>query len=1095
VGTADQPDAIAMKCLSCNFDNPDGGRFCGACGKPLELACQSCGAVNPPTFRFCSRCGASLVAPAAPAEASFSPPAQRRAVIEHRQLTVVFCDLAQSTALSRRLDTEDYTEVIRAYRAVCSEIVDRHGGQVTRFVGDGLLIAFGYPRAHEDDARRAARAALEIVDRVRAIDPRPLGLAQPLAVRIGINTGPVMAGDIEAGGVRELDGLIGETLNIAARLQGLAPLDAVVVSDTTRLLVEASFELESLGHQEVKGVDVDLHVHRLVSEKPVSERRGRAPALPIVGRAAELEIIATRWRRAEQGMAQYIFVSGEAGIGKSRLLDEVEALARGAGGDCLRAFCSAYASTSTLSPIVALLLQQCGIAATDDAVARWTKLEATLAPTGIASLDLERLGLLLDLPPRDAELWRDLSPNRRRQETFDGLTNWLQAVAARRPLLLLVEDLHWADDSSLDLLEELFTRLRSVRLLIACSARPEFRLVWPAHPSRVDLTLDRLSDEEVRILLASLHPQGRLSAEEVEAISRRADGIPLFVNELARSMEGRTGARNGSSVPQSLRDLLRERVDGLTRGQSLIQYAAAFGQLFTIAGLATVLGMPAHKVRQDVDYLMRQGFIEDAGAAGELRFHHALLRDEVYEATLRDERRRLHAEIADAIARAMPDMVERQPEVLATHLAQAGRAAEAIEAWQRAGRRASERSANTEAVQHFRNALALLPAMPADARRDQLELALLVSLGGQLIATHGNAAPEVEEAYSAAERLCRSVQDKRLLFRALRGLQTFAMVRGRVQSATEIGGRLIEIARADGDPGTLMQAHRPTGLNLLYSGRYDEACAELTRALALYDAERHHSHRFDYGSDPAVLARCNMGWAHWLAGRPVTGLAEAEHAVTEARRIGHPHSLAFALSFLCSVQQCLGDVEATLKNSAELARLAHEHVFPYWASWADALGGWAQGHSGELGSGARRVAAALESYRQTGAELMRPYFLGLLADVHLDAKMGPAARVDLEEAVERARAMSINFYLPELLRLLALARRAAGEGDDRVRADLDAATATAESQNSGSWRLRCLLARSTLVGDAAIAVDLGALVGRYPELKHTAEYRHLASGR
>jgi class 3 adenylate cyclase len=1082
-----------MKCLSCNFDNPDSGKFCGACGKPLDLACLSCGASNPADFRFCSQCGATLANRAPPARSSPVAPAPRREAVGHRQLTVMFCDLADSTALSRQLDTEDYSEVIRAYRVICAEAVERHGGSVTRYLGDGLLVAFGYPRAHEDDARRAARAALEIAGRVRAIDARPLGLSQPLGVRIGINTGPVMAGDIEAGGALEYDGLLGETLNVAARLQGLASLDTVVVSEATRLLVEASFELEPLGPQTLKGIDVDLHVYRLIREKTEPDRRARVSVVPIVGRAEELEIAAGRWRRAEHGTAQYILVSGEAGIGKSRLIDEIEVMVSGKGGTALHASCSAYTSTSTLNPFVELVLHHCGIAPGDDAAARWRKLAAAMTLVGVAATDLERLALLLDLPPRDAGLWQDLSPNRRRQETFDGLMHWLQATAARRPLLLVVEDLHWADDSTLDLLEALFLRLRSARLLVICSARSEFRLGWPAHPARIDLTLDRLSDDEVRTLMASLHLHGRLSDAAIDAISRRADGIPLFVNELARSMEGTAGSRNASSVPVSLRDLLRARIDGLACGRSLIQYAAAFGQLFTVAGLATVLGMPAHEIGQDVDYLIRQGFIEDAGSGGELRFHHALLRDEVYETTMRQDRRRLHAEIADAIARAMPDVLERQPEVLATHLAQAGRVAEAIENWQRAGRRASERSANDEAVQHYRNALALLPSLPADAGRDQLELALHVALGGQLIATRGNAAPEVEEAYSAAERLCRSVQDTRLLFRALRGLQTFAMVRGRLRSATEIGGRLIDIARDDGDPGMLMQAHRPMGLNLLYNGRYDEACAELAEALGLYDAERHRSHRFEYGSDPAVLARCNLGWAHWLAGRPVTGLAEAEEAVAEARRIGHPHSLAFALSFLSSVQQCRGDVEATLAASTELATLAKEHVFPYWASWADALGGWAEGQSGAYGGGARRIAAALESYRQTGAELMRPYFLGLLADIHLGTNMAPAAAVDLAEAVDRARSMSIDFYLPELLRLLALASRAAGQADEQTLGHLVEATRCAEAQNSGSWRLRCLQARSALrVRDGGIAAELDSLAGSFPELRQTAEFRQLS---
>jgi class 3 adenylate cyclase/predicted ATPase len=1085
-----------MKCVNCGFDNPRGTRFCGGCGRGLSLICTACGAANPGEFRFCGQCGKALSGSTAPTPTPLPPASPRREAVEHRQLTVLFCDLARSTALSRQLDPEDYGEVIRAYRAACAEVVERHGGSVMRYLGDGLLIAFGYPRAREDDARRGARAALEIADRVPAIDTTPMGLAEPLAVRIGINTGPVVAGDLEAGQSREHDALIGETLNVAARLQGLAELNTVVVSNATLQLIEGGFDLVSIGLRDVKGVDAQLHIHRLLREKAAPEQRQASPLPAIVGRARELEIARERWRRAEQASGQFILVNGEPGIGKSRLIAEIEALASTAGGGVLRAYCAAYTATSALHPFVELLLRHCGIAADDDGNTRGRKVEAALAATGLESDGIDRLGLLLDLPPRDPDRWRDLSPNRRRQETFDGLLHWLQAMAARHPTLLIVEDLHWADDSTLDLLEALFLRLRSARLMIVCSARPEFRLGWPAHPSRIDMTLDRLSDDEVQALLAALRPDGTLPVESVEAIRRRADGIPLFVNELARSMADQPNATGPSSVPASLRDLLRARIDSLDRGRGLLQYAAALGQFFTIAGLAAVLGSPTHALQDDIDYLMRQGFLEDAGVEGGLRFHHALLRDEVYETTLRTDRRRLHAKIADAIARAMPDALDRQPEVLATHLAQAGRTAEAIAAWRRAGRRASERSANVEAVQHFRNALALLDSLPVDAERDKLELALQVSLGGQLIATRGNAAPEVEAAYTAAERLCRSVEDRSLLFRALRGLQTFAMVRGRVLPATEIGRRLIELAREDGDPGLLLQAHRPMGLNLLYCGRYDEACEELDRALRLYDPDHHRSHRFDYGSDPAVLARCNAAWAHWLAGRPVTGLAEAVSAVNFARRIDHPHSLAFALSFLASVQQCRNDAESTLAAAAELSDVAALHVFPYWASWADALGGWAQGQGADVAGGARRMAVALESYRQTGAELMRPYFLGLLADVHLKAGMAGEALVDLAEAIDRAHRMGINFYLPELLRLQAVAYKATGAEHGLVTQSLSKAMAIAEAQGSGSWRLRCLLTRTAILGAHTNAEGVAdSLAGAFPELKDTAEFQLLLGAR
>ena len=530
---------------------------------------------------------------------------------------------------------------------------------------------------------------------------------------------------------------------------------------------------------------------------------------------------------------------------------------------------------------------------------------------------------------------------------------------------------------------------------------------------------------------------GTLSPGDVERIVARADGVPLFIEELVRELRDRDGRSNGeTTVPATLRDLLMARLDRVREARPLLEIGALLGKTFSFSLLVAVSGSTVAEVERQLAVATAAEFLEVRGVPPEARlgFRHALIQEAVQESTLRRRRTDLHGRIARVLGTSFSELVDRQPEVYAAHCAAAGMAREAIDAWQRAGRRATERSAYAEAARHYRLAVSTVAQLPDDAARDELELSLQVALGAQMIALSGNGAPEVEAAYRRAEALCARVGSSAHRFRALRGLFTFFMVRGRPLEAWRIGGRLLKLAEQSGDAGVRLQVYRPLGLNLFYLGRFAEALAQLDGALALHDPVVHADHRHEYGSDPAVLALCNRGWIRWFLGDLGIALEDCAAAVARARSLDHPHSLAFALSLLASVHQGRREPRQVLDVCGELRAIARLNAFPYWMTWEQVLCGWATAQTdtqagtktGATHAGAEAIAAGLEGYRATGAEAMVPYFAALLGEALLLDGDAAAARRVLDDGIAVAREHEIAFYGPELLRL----RARAGETHD-----------------------------------------------------------------
>ena len=828
---------------------------------------------------------------------------------ERRQLTVMFCDLADSTALSGRLDMEELREVIRAYQKTCVEVIARDEGHVAQYLGDGLLVYFGYPKAHEDDPQRAVRAGLGIVSAMRRLNDS-LGnrLGIQLAVRLGIHTGPVVVGEVGSGGTREQLAL-GETPNVAARLQGLAELNTVVVSRTTNRLVGEHFDCESIGKHQLKGVSEPTEVFMVRGARRPETRAEarRADAAPLVGREREMQTLQRLWQEACADERRAVLVLGEAGIGKSRLTSEIRARADAEDARILLLQCTAYAQQSALFPMIDLLRQMLGLLPDDSTDARLDKLEAWCGRFGDAIPDSKALLAALLSLPTERYPRLDLSPQKLRQRMLELLVAMLDQAADGRPTLLIWEDLHWADPTSLELIDRLAAPGRGARRLLILTSRPDFEPSW--RRGRVtEIPLERLSGAGVEQIIARVARSKSLPAAVVRELAARADGVPLFLEELTKNLLETDALAERSDryelaqpledlgIPLTLRDSLMSRLDRLPHGKRLAQIGSAIGREFADSLIRRVWPEGEAALRLALQELEEADLVQPQTDADETIwvFKHALIQDAAYRSLLRSTRREYHSLIAGAIQEIRPETVDTQPELLANHYAQADQKEQAIDLFRKAGQKAIRASANLEAIQHLARGLELLRQLPESAARDERILGLLILMVGPQLATKGYGAPEVGALLDEARTLSQQAGDTPQLFQALVGLWGFVAVRGDLPEALAVGERLIGLAETLDDAGLMLEALLRQGIGLGVVGRLEQARDRLELSLSLYDGERHRGHAYQYGQDPEVCCRCVLALVLWLQGFPDRALEEAHEAVRQARALDHAFSLAWA---------------------------------------------------------------------------------------------------------------------------------------------------------------------------------------------------------
>ena len=752
-----------------------------------------------------------------PVEQTTTPAVPREA--ERRQLTVMFVDLVGSTALAQRLDPEEMREVLRSYQNAAAGEITRYEGHVAKFMGDGVLAYFGCPRAHEEEAERAVRAGLALAATVSGLKA-PGGEA--LAARIGIATGLVVVGDLVGEGAAQEQAVVGETPNLAARLQALAAPGQVVIAEATRRLLGASFALEDLGERELKGISEPVQAFAVTGERPVESRfeaRSGPSLLPMVGRDQELALLLERWAQAKAGEGQGVLLVGGAGIGKSRLSRALLDAVADEPHIRVRYQCSPYHTDSAFWPVIQQLSYAAGLGADDPVEAKLDKLETLLDRADgrdAAPLIADLLGL--DGAARYGPL--DLTAQAQRVQTLDALVEQLLGLAARQPVLVVLEDAHWIDPSTLEMIEQGLDRIGAARVLLLLTSRPDQQPALAGHPHVTRLTLNRLGRGGVEAIVARLGGD-RLPNETIGAIIGRADGVPLFVEELTKAVL-ETGE---NTIPASLHDFLMARLDRIPEVKEVAQIAACIGREFDYPLLAVVSQLADTELASALDRLVAAELVFRRGTPPEATysFKHALVRDTAYQSLLKSRRQQLHARTAEILEQRFPDTMATEPELLARHYTAAGRTEAGAHYWERAGAKATERSAFVEAINHYGKGLELLGALSDGHERNQLELSLQMGLGDALSWTRGFAAAEVEAAYNRAHELSRQMGETAELFRILWGLWHFFVIRADLGKAQELSQELAQLGRRLQDPSLAPHIHRTLGETALWRGEFAAA--------------------------------------------------------------------------------------------------------------------------------------------------------------------------------------------------------------------------------------------------------------------------------
>lgn len=1067
-----------------------------------ELRCPNCHAASPGGARYCGACGTALAAPS-PGSHGAGGLAEAVGDAERRLLTVAFCDLVDSTVMSSRLDPEDWREVVKAYQAVCAQVVEGLGGHVAQYLGDGVLAYFGWPIAQERAAERAVRSGLRIIEAVARLNPsleRDVGVQ--IAVRLGLHTGIAVTGEIGHGATRERLAL-GEVPNLAARVQSLAEPGTIVISEATYRLVSGYFECADLGPKELKGVPEPVRVHRVLQEGTTRSRLdlvSPGELTPLVGREPQLAMLVECWRQAHDWQGQSLLLSGEAGIGKSRLARALaEHVALDPGAQLLPMVCSPYYQNSAFHSVLELLERVILRFSPDDGPERRReKLEQYLEQSGAPEEFGPPLLALLSLPLDGRELTLGSAAERQKQRTMDALIHLLTHQASERPTLLLVDDLQWADPSTLDLLGLIVERTRMSRLLVLLTSRPGRRPAWADSARVLELTLERLHPNRAERMLESLTDGIPLPHEVAEQILAKTDGVPLFVEELTKLVleSGLLQRTNGHyelirplpelAIPATLHESLLARLDRLGSLKVVAQVGSTIGREFNY-GLLRALGvLDEAQLDEGLERLVGAGLLFQHGSASDATytFKHALIQDTAYSSLLRRTRRQFHQRIAEVLVDQFAEVCAAQPELLAHHYTAAGAIEEALPQWLSAGQRALERSATVEAIAHLSRGLELLQQQPVTPEQMQLELAYQVGLGTALMATRGYGDMAVGATWNRARELCRELGDPPQVGPVLFGLWSFYTTRAEHRTAEEIARNLDEVAESTRDADLQVEAPLALGWSCFLKGEFAEARMHLERVLERYDPLRHSVHAVVYGTEPRVSALACLAETLWVLGHVDQAVRRSEESVALGFQAGHQHSTAHALSIAGYLHAYRDLPDAILECEEAAMRICQEHGLSFFNTMATILRDWAllAKQPPDLAQAVAELEQDVAVYERSGAGLSRPLWRHFLAVGCSYLGQIDAALEHVATGLAIVEASGERFWEAELYRLrgdLLLMQGASPE------ASYDKALDIARGQGALSLELRATmrLARAwQQQGRSSEAYTrLEAVVRRFPE--------------
>jgi predicted ATPase/class 3 adenylate cyclase len=1028
------------------------------------------------------------VQPSAHQEDGFAPvksPAaeSRTSDAERRQLTVLFCDLVDSTALASQLDPEEWREVVRAYQETCAKVIARFEGHIAQYLGDGLLVYFGYPRAHEDDAQRAVRAGLGMIEALGQLNTR---LAQErgvqLAVRLGCHTGLVVVGEI-GGGARHEQLALGETPNVAARLQGLAAPNTVVTSAATMPLLGGFFTCQSLGPHLLKGLPQSIEVYQVRSESTARSRleaAGYTGLTPLVGREQEVELLRERWTQVKDGLGQVVLLSGEAGIGKSRLVQVLTTqVATDPQAWLIPCQCSPYYQNSALYPMIDLLERVAlRFEREESPEQKRRKLEGFLVQYGLPLAEAVPLfAALLSLPLGVDYAPLAVSPEQQKQQTLHALLTILLRIAAQHPVLFVMEDLHWVDPTTLELLSLVVDQGPTARILALFTYRPDFSPPWTGRSHLTQVTLTRLPHRQAAEMTGRVAHGKALPAEVVAQVVAKTDGVPLFVEELTKTVlesglleEGAeryelSGPLPPLAIPATLHDSLMARLDRLATVKGLAQLGATLGREFAYELVQAVSPWDEATLRRGLHQLVEAEFLYQQGLPPQAtyRFKHVLIQDAAYQSLLKSTRQRHHQHIAQVLEARFPELCETQPELLAHHYTEAGVMAQAIPYWQRAGQQALQRSANLEAVQHLTTALELLATLPETPARAQQELELQIAQGPALMATRGFAAPEVEQTYARARALCQQVGETPQLFPTLWGLCRFYRSRGALPTARELGEQLVGLAERMADPTHRLEAHDVLGQTLFNLGDYAAARTHFEQGGALADLAMQQTLVRRHGEASGVRCLAMAANALWCLGAPAQAERRSAEALALAQALAHPYSLAAAQFWAVWLYYRRRDVLAVQAQAESLLTLATTQGFPLFVAHGTYWRGWALAMQGEGEAGLAQLRQGLAAVVATGNEVTPPICLVLLAEAAGHVGQVEEGLSRLAEALAAFEAGGRGDLLAEAYRLQGtLLLRQATPDAAQAEACFQQALAIARRQQAKSLELRAAMSLSRL---------------------------------